>query len=114
MTARDDNLPIADYDQLPLGTLEQRIRSLDSGELDTLKTYEREHANRTAVTQILESRQDQLRSGAEPSAARHGEAVPPASPRGGSKVTPQTAAPPLHPPPHGTPDQYGKAKGNQA
>jgi hypothetical protein len=34
-------------------------------------------------------------------------------PQGTSPVTPDTAAPPIHPPPHGTPQQPGRPKGDR-
>jgi hypothetical protein len=39
MGERDD-LPLPDYDHLPLGSLTTRIRSLDVGDLQTLVQYE--------------------------------------------------------------------------
>ncbi|WP_128375690.1 hypothetical protein [Streptomyces cavernae] len=115
MNRRRDTLPIADYDHLPVESLEHRIRSLGPEELSTLDAYERDHGNRTAVRLILQARLDQLRSGSPPSAGASDErAARPKPPRGGSKVTPETAAEPIHPPPHGTPDQRGKPKANRA
>ncbi|MDQ0604583.1 hypothetical protein QF037_008928 [Streptomyces canus] len=114
MTGQHDELPIPDYDHLSLGALEQRIGSLTTDELDALRRYESEHANRALVMRLLEARLD--RPSADTAASSdggRGGPMTPDPPRGGSKVTPQTAAPPLHPPPHGTPDQPAKPKANR-
>ncbi|MDX6347890.1 MAG: hypothetical protein QOF84_2680 [Streptomyces sp.] len=111
---RHDELPLADYDHLPIGSLEHRIRSLHAAELKTLLAYEREHGNRAPVVRILRARLDQLRAGAKPS---HGDdrfrPEQPAPPHAGSKVTPATSPQPIHPPPHGTPAQSGKPKADR-
>jgi hypothetical protein len=62
-----DELPLANYDQLPVGTVEHRIRSLDAEELETLLAYEHEHADRAPVIRVLDERLAQVRSGSEPS-----------------------------------------------
>jgi len=68
MSAQQPNaLPLPDYDQLPAGSVEHRIRSLGSDEVQRLLQYEQEHADRPQVEQILTARLDQLESGAEPS-----------------------------------------------
>ncbi|CAL9281457.1 MULTISPECIES: hypothetical protein [unclassified Streptomyces] len=108
-------LPLPDYDQLPVGTLESRIRSLQPDELDRLLRYEEEHAGRPQVVQLLTSRKRQLDAGAEPTGGdptafrpeQAGHAT------GGSPVSPATSPQPHSPPPHGTPDQRGKPKGNR-
>jgi hypothetical protein len=58
-------LPLPDYDHIPLGTLPSRITSLDEGGLEALLAYEREHGNRLPVTQVLEQRLQAVRGGAE-------------------------------------------------
>jgi hypothetical protein len=61
-------LPVPDYDHLPLGNLEHRIRTLDADALAALLDHEREHGDRAPVVQVLSARLDALRSGrAEPS-----------------------------------------------
>ncbi|CAL9662144.1 hypothetical protein [Streptomyces sp. enrichment culture] len=107
-------LPLPDYDQLPIGGLESRIRSLDAHEVEELLAYERSHADRVPATEVLSARLDQLRSGAEPSGGDPG-AVRPEQERGrsGSPVSPATSPQPFSPPPHGTPDQRGKPKGDR-
>src|SRR3954451_18000014 len=46
VVAAERDLPMPDYDHLPVGSLTSRIRSLDADDLTTLLDYEREHANR--------------------------------------------------------------------
>ncbi|ORT60773.1 hypothetical protein [Streptomyces sp. CB03238] len=116
MTTHDrGGLPLPDYDQLPVGTLEHRIRSLSVPELDQLLHYEHEHADRAMVVQVITARKRQLDAGAplsggnpaasKPETAGHGQ--------GGSRVSPATSPEPMSPPPHGTPDQQGKPKGDR-
>jgi hypothetical protein len=81
MTDRTE-LPLSDYDHVPEGSLAHRIRALDAEALHTLLDYERAHADRLPVVQMMEHRLDALRSGAEPSggdpaAAPAGYAPPP-------------------------------------
>ncbi|MGD9482695.1 hypothetical protein WDH52_05445 [Streptomyces sp. TRM70308] len=114
-TPRHDELPLADYDHLPAGSLEHRIRSLTAGQVEELLAYERGHADRAQVVQVLTARLDQLASGSVPSGGdqdgpRPEQAPPPAS---GSPVSPATTPEPTHPPPHGTLDQRGKPKGDR-
>ncbi|MER6980881.1 hypothetical protein ABT317_28905, partial [Streptomyces carpinensis] len=42
-------LPLPDYDQLPLGSLEGRVRSLSAEEVEELLAYERTHADRPST-----------------------------------------------------------------
>ena len=60
-----DELPLPDYDHLPIGSLEGRIRSLDTDGLTALLAYERAHGNRLKVTLLLQNRLDAVRGGAE-------------------------------------------------
>ena len=41
-----DTLALPDYDHLPIGSLESRIRSLSAGEVEEILAYERSHADR--------------------------------------------------------------------
>ncbi|MBO8194713.1 hypothetical protein ITI46_24100 [Streptomyces oryzae] len=104
MSAQQSNaLPLPDYDQLPAGSVEHRIRSLGSDEVQRLLQYEQEHADRPQVKQILTARLDQLESGAEPSegdARTAGPDVPSDTP-GTSPVSPASAAEPEEPLRHG-------------
>ncbi|MBC9730998.1 hypothetical protein [Streptomyces sp. TRM68367] len=107
-------LPLPDYDHLPLGGLESRVRSLSADEVEQLLAYERSHADRLPVTELLASRLDQLRAGAEPTSGDP-DAVRPeqGERRTGSPVSTATSPQPFSPPPHGTPDQRGKPKGDR-
>ncbi|MCL6732258.1 hypothetical protein [Streptomyces neyagawaensis] len=107
-------LPLPDYDHLPIGGLESRVRSLTAEEVEELLAYERDHADRLPVTQLLTARLDQLRSGAEPTSGDPGALRPEQhGRRSGSPVSPATSPQPMSPPPHGTPDQRGKPKGDR-
>jgi hypothetical protein len=82
MTSRSD-LPIPDYDHLPEGSLTHRIRTLDADGVRVVLGYERAHAARLHVVQVLEHRLEQLEAGAQPSggdpaAAQPEHAPPPA------------------------------------
>ena len=104
MTSNDD-LPIPDYDHLQVGGLTSRIRSLGAEDLQTLISYERAHAKRFQVVQIMENRLASLKAGAQPSggdpAAVGADAPAPAA--GGSKVSEATSGPAMNPPSHGDP-----------
>jgi hypothetical protein len=104
VTERED-LPLSDYDHLPVGSLTSRIRSLGSDDLKTLLQYERSHANRIQVVSAMEHRLSGLADGAQPSggdpAAPAAEAPP--APAGGSKASEATSGPPVNPPSHGDP-----------
>jgi len=107
-------LPLPDYDHLPAGSLESRVRSLSADEVKELLAYEHAHADRLPVTELLTARLDQLDAGAEPTSGNPGGVRPETSgPRAGSKVSPATSPQPSAPPPHGTPDQRGKPKANR-
>ncbi|SDY62953.1 hypothetical protein SAMN05661080_04096 [Modestobacter sp. DSM 44400] len=105
MTQHDD-LPLPDYDHLPVGSLTSRIRTLSAAQLATVLRYEREHADRVQVVAALTYRLEQLNSGdAEPSGgapdAAQSEAAP--APAGGSAASTATSGPPVNPPSHGDP-----------
>jgi hypothetical protein len=73
LTERDD-LPLPDYDHLPVGSLTSRIRTLNAGALQTLLDYERRHANRIMVVTVMERRlagleKDAEQAGGDPAAA---------------------------------------------
>ncbi|MBD0422759.1 hypothetical protein AB0L35_20275 [Streptomyces sp. NPDC052309] len=107
-------LPLPDYDHLPIGGLESRIRSLGVEEVEELLAYERSHADRLPVTELLAARLEQLQSGAEPTSGDPGALRPEQTQgRTGSPVSPATSPQPFSPPPHGTPDQRGKPKGDR-
>jgi hypothetical protein len=60
-------LPIPDYDQLPITELRHRIRSLEEGPLRELFQHETEHGNRIPVLELIHARLRELTHGAEPS-----------------------------------------------
>lgn len=104
MTDRQD-LPIPDYDHLPVTSLGQRIRSLQAAEIETLLAYEKEHGNRLPVTQVLQVRLDELAGGATPSGGNAADIAPQQAPppSGDTGVSPQTQGPVQNPPSHGDP-----------
>ena len=104
MPERDD-LPLPDYDHLPVGSLTSRIRTLGQEDLQTLITSERSHANRVQVVAAMENRMTSLKAGAQPSGGDPNAATPEAAPppEAGSKASPATAGPPVNPPSHGDP-----------
>ena len=55
-TLSHDELPLADYDHLTLGSLRARIRRLDAPALIQLRDYERAHANRLPVMMAFDNR----------------------------------------------------------
>ncbi|MFK0117817.1 hypothetical protein [Streptomyces sp. NPDC090994] len=108
-------LPLPDYDHLPLGSLESRVRSLGTDEVEELLAYERSHGDRLPVTELLASRLEQLQAGAVPTSGDPGALRPEQSRgHGGSPVSPATSPQPFGAPPHGTPDQRGKPKGDRS
>lgn len=71
MTAPEhDDLPLRDYDHLPLSAVAQRIRSLTVDQIGQLLDYEHAHAARPAVEQLMQVRRAELRAGAEPTGGR--------------------------------------------
>ncbi len=100
-----DELPIPDYDHLPLGSLTHRIRSLDADGLGRLIEYEKRHGDRAPVMQVFTARLEALHSGAEPSSGSPQAATPETAdgPAGDSRVSPVTEGPAINPPSHGVP-----------
>ncbi|GAA1976526.1 hypothetical protein GCM10009718_10960 [Isoptericola halotolerans] len=97
-TAPDrDDLPLPDYDHLPVGTLAHRVRQLDADGLEKVIAYERAHGRRVPVLTVLEQRLEELRAGAEPSGGDPDAGSAPDGTRRGGKATPQTAAEPSPP-----------------
>lgn len=100
---KHNELPLPDYDHIPLGTLPSRISGLDEEGIAQLLAFERAHGNRLPVVQVLENRLKALREGAEPSSSL--PTIMPEVSQGetGSKVTPATSGPPINPPSQGVP-----------
>jgi hypothetical protein len=112
-TPHHDELPLPDYDHLPVGSLESRIRSLDAPGLELLLTYERVHGNRLPVLQVLENRLSAVQAGAEPTGGSPLAATPEVqhAPEPASHASPQTQGPPVNPPSHGDPTNPAQPRG---
>lgn len=54
--ASRDELPIPDFDNVSLGSLRARLRSLSVEQLIVLRDWEKDHANRLPVITLLENR----------------------------------------------------------
>ena len=107
MTEKTD-LPLPDYDHLPLGTLETRLHALDEAGVAALLDHEKAHGDRLPVVQLLEARLGRLRDGdGDEDAASGGlpdvELSVGAAPGGRSSVDPSTSGPPMNPPSQGDP-----------
>ena len=96
-----DELPLPDYDHLPLGSLEGRIRSLDADGLTALLSYERAHGDRLPVTLLLERRLESVRGGAELSGGSPLAATPEV------QHAPADTGPAVVPAPETAPDKEG-------
>lgn len=106
-------LPLPDYDHLPVATLQHRIRSLSLDQVQQVMDYERAHAQRMPVLEVLQHRIDQLGAGSQPSqGSQETRPEQPPPPAKGSPVSGRTAGPPAGAPPHGVPSQPGKPKGD--
>jgi hypothetical protein len=103
MPERD--LPLPDYDHLPVGSLISRIRTLDTNGLQALLDYEKGHANRIQVVSAMQTRLSSLKNGAQPSGGDPAADTPEAAPAaaGGSKASEATSGPPVNPPSAGDP-----------
>jgi len=99
--AHKDELPIPDYDQLPITELRHRIRGLEEAPLRALFDHETEHGNRIPVLEILHARLKELHGGAEPSQGDPAKTPRVTGARGGSPVSEATAASPTSPLRHG-------------
>jgi len=99
------DLPLPDYDHLPDGAIESRVRSLEAAGVEDVLAYERAHADRPHVVQVLENRLEALAGGAEPTGGTPGDEVPEAGEGlpGDSAVGPETEGPPINPPSQGVP-----------
>jgi hypothetical protein len=96
-----DQLPLPDYDHLPLASLIQRIRSLDAEGLRLLLTYETSHGSRLPIVDALQTRQAELAEGMNPSsgspdALAPERSGPPPNPR---TIDPTRSSPTIKPPP---------------
>lgn len=102
---RQEDLPIPDYDHLPIGDLGHRIRSLPAEQLGALLEYERAHGDRLPVMQVLQTRLEEVRGGAELSGGDASGLSPSLvdTAEGGSVVSPETQGPKQNPPSQGVP-----------
>lgn len=98
-----DEFPLPDYDHIPNGTLPTRITGLDESQVEQLLAYERAHGDRLPVVQVLETRLEALRSGAQPSGDQVPDTPEVGGSRTGSPVTPETSGPPVEPLSRGIP-----------
>lgn len=103
-----EQLPLANYDELPVGTLEHRIRSLTEGEIQQLLEHEHQHANRVAVTELLKHRLEELRQGATPSPGEGEPADVPQHSASASPVEPEGPREKGRPTAHGSRSKTGK------
>ncbi|MDP9435675.1 MAG: hypothetical protein M3P93_10970 [Actinomycetota bacterium] len=103
-----DELPLADYDHMTLGSLRGRMRSLTVEQLVQLRDYEKAHADRLPVVTMLDNRIAKLST--DPSATPTGktdapvpELLPSQIAQAGSSVSPATSGPKINPPSQGDP-----------
>lgn len=96
-----DELPLPDYDQLALGDLRHRIRSLTEEDLRAVLHHEREHANRVPVLQLIDARLDELAGGATPTGVDQRSA-----PRA-TRTSTEPSVSPAHSPSDNTPLRHG-------
>jgi hypothetical protein len=114
MTHHDHDLPLPDYDSLPTGSIESRIRALDADGVTRVLDYERQHADRVQIVQLLQHRLDGLRrgdvvpSGGDPTAGAP-EVLP--GQHTGAAASPATEGPPQNPPSHGVPTNPAQPRG---
>jgi hypothetical protein len=109
-----DALPLRDYDHHTTGSLQSHIQGLDATEVEALVAYEREHAGRVPMLNVLERRLEALREGAGPAPRTEPAAPGPETADGGpggSKVEPTTSGPPVNPPSHGDPTNPAQPRG---
>lgn len=105
----EQQLPLPDFDELPLGTLGHRVRALTENDVRLLLDHERAHANRVQVVQLLTHRIDELEQGATPSSGAESEPVDvPGHTSSGSPVTPSGPRESDRPTVHGTRSNTGK------
>ncbi len=99
-------LPLPDYDELPLTTLQHQIRALSAEDIQALIDHEQQHGNRTPVLELLRTRKEQLDNGAVPSGGDQWDGSgKPADTRHGSPVSRDSAAEPSGPLRHGVAGQ---------
>jgi hypothetical protein len=99
------DLPLPDYDGLPAGAIESRVRTLDEAGVGALLDYEQAHANRVQVVQVLQRRLSALHQGAAEPSGGSPSALAPETPGTSAErpgqAAPTTEGPPQNPPSHG-------------
>ncbi len=101
-----DDLPLADYDHMTLGSLRGRLRSLSLQQLGQVRAYEKAHADRLPVVTMLDNRIAKLTSDITAQPTGNVDAVDAAAAacrRGRLKVGPATRGPAQNPPSQGVP-----------
>jgi hypothetical protein len=97
-------LPLPDYDSMPMGSIESRVRTLGESGVRQLLDHERAHANRVAVVRLLEQRLVALNTGeAEPSGGSPAAETPEVSTGAGGSQPAMSEGPPMNPPSQGVP-----------
>ncbi|MCU1544878.1 MAG: hypothetical protein JWM50_2743 [Microbacteriaceae bacterium] len=98
------DLPLPEYDHIPIGHLPARIAPLEAEQVQVLVDYEHEHGNRLPVLVVLEHRLEALRGGAEPSGSVASDLPEVGQASSSSAVSPGTTnAPKINPPSQGDP-----------
>lgn len=101
-------LPLPNFDEMSLGDIQHKVRSLTRDEVEAILTYEAGHAARVPVLEIVEARMRELEDGAEPSSGDPRRAPETRSTAGGSQVQESTAAESNTPLRHGVAGQTPK------
>ena len=95
--------PLPDYDSLATGSIESRAHALDPDGVRQLLAYERAHADRPQIVQMLEHRLASLEGGdAQPSGGDPTAPAPETAP-GEPAGSPVKPGPPVNPPSQGDP-----------
>jgi hypothetical protein len=108
-----DDLPLADYDHMTLGSLRSRLRALTLEQLVQLRDYEKSKGDRLPVITMFDNRIAKLATGdAKPSGGSTTAPAPEQRVRAsrGSKVTPATSGPPVNPTTGGDPTNPGQPR----
>jgi hypothetical protein len=101
-------LPLPNYDEMSLGDIQHKVRSLTRDEVEAVLTYEAGHAARVPVLEVVEARLHQLENGAEPAPGDPRRAPDIQATAGGSQVQESTAAEANTPLRHGVAGQTPK------
>ncbi|MFR9676785.1 hypothetical protein [Streptomyces sp. TR06-5] len=96
--------PTPDYHALSVGDIAYRVRSLSAAELERLLEYERSHAARAPVLDLLSARLAQLEAMGEGTTSPHGSGNPRGRSGTGGKA---------HRPSRGVPQRSGRPEGDE-